>query len=111
MTCETNKEELKMDLTSINFSEFKNKKILITGGSTGIGAELTKAFAKQGAIVGLHYLSSENAANKVQLKLRILNSCQFTPFFEYSEQSSIETKYSEQLSVHSVLRMQRTKFN
>ena len=45
-----------MDTTSINFSEFKNKKILITGGSTGIGAELAKAFAKQGAIVGLHYL-------------------------------------------------------
>ena len=54
-----------MDLTSINFSEFRNKKILITGGSTGIGAELAKAFAKQGAIVGLHYLSSADAANQV----------------------------------------------
>ena len=65
MTSETNKEELKMDLTSINFSEFKKKKILITGGSTGIGAELAKAFAKQGAIIGLHYLSSEDAAKQV----------------------------------------------
>ena len=54
-----------MDSTSINFSEFKNKKILITGGSTGIGAELAKAFAKQGAIVGLHYLSSADAAKQV----------------------------------------------
>ena len=41
VTLETKKEELKMDLTSLNFSEFKNKKILITGGSTGIGAELS----------------------------------------------------------------------
>ena len=59
-----------MDLTSINFSEFKNKKILITGGSTGIGAELVRAFAKHGAIIGLHYLSSEEAANQVALEIR-----------------------------------------
>ena len=59
-----------MNPTSINFSEFENKKILITGGSTGIGAELAKAFAKQGAIVGLHYFASEDAANKVAAEIR-----------------------------------------
>ena len=59
-----------MNSKNINFSEFKNKKILITGGSTGIGAELAKAFAKQGAIVGLHYLASEDAANQVASEIR-----------------------------------------
>ena len=59
-----------MNSTSINFSEFKNKKILITGGSTGIGAALAKAFAKQGAIVGLRYLSSVDAANQVASEIR-----------------------------------------
>ena len=59
-----------MNSMSINFSEFKNKKILITGGSTGIGAELAKAFARQGAIVGLHYLSSEEAANQVASEIQ-----------------------------------------
>ena len=59
-----------MNSTSIKFSEFKNKKILITGGSTGIGAALAKAFAKQGAIVGLHYLSSVDAANQVASEIR-----------------------------------------
>ena len=54
-----------MESKNINFPEFKNKKILITGGSTGIGAELAKAFAKQGATVALHYLSSGDAANQV----------------------------------------------
>ena len=49
-----------MGSTSIQFSEFRTKKILITGASTGIGAELAKAFAKQGAILGLHYFSSED---------------------------------------------------
>ena len=59
-----------MNSKNINFSEFKNKKILITGGSTGIGAELAKAFAKQGAIVGLHYLASADAANQVASEIR-----------------------------------------
>ena len=59
-----------MNSKSINFSEFKNKKVLITGGSTGIGAELAKAFAKQGAIVGLHYLASAEAANQVASDIR-----------------------------------------
>lgn len=59
-----------MGSTSIQFSEFRNKKILITGASTGIGAELAKAFTKQGAIVGLHYLSSEDAAKTVASDIR-----------------------------------------
>lgn len=59
-----------MSLTIIQFSEFRNKKILITGASTGIGAELARAFTKQGAIVGLHYLSSEDAAQTVASEIR-----------------------------------------
>ena len=59
-----------MGSTSIQFSEFRNKKILITGASTGIGAELAKEFAKQGAIVGLHYFSSENAAKTVASEIQ-----------------------------------------
>ena len=59
-----------MGSTSIQFSEFRNKKILITGASTGIGAELAKAFTKQGAIVGLHYLSSEDAAQTLASEIR-----------------------------------------
>ena len=59
-----------MGSTSIQFSEYRNKKILITGASTGIGAELAKAFAKQGAIVGLHYFSSEDAAKTVASEIQ-----------------------------------------
>ena len=36
--------------------------VLITGASTGIGAELARAFAAQGALVGLHYNASQDAA-------------------------------------------------
>ncbi|WP_404405988.1 SDR family NAD(P)-dependent oxidoreductase [Pelagibacterium halotolerans] len=42
--------------------DLKDKAVLITGASTGIGAALARAFARQGAKVGLHYNSGiENA--------------------------------------------------
>lgn len=37
-------------------------RILITGASRGIGAATARAFAKQGAKLGIHYASDENAA-------------------------------------------------
>ena len=41
------------------FDEIKDKKVLITGASTGIGASTAKLFAENGAQVGLHYRSSQ----------------------------------------------------
>jgi 3-oxoacyl-[acyl-carrier protein] reductase len=51
-----------MSLKSIRLPELSGKSVLITGASTGIGAELARAFAAQGAKVGLHYNSSSDAA-------------------------------------------------
>lgn len=51
-----------MSLKSIKLPELSGKSVLITGASTGIGAELARAFAAQGAKVGLHYNSSSDAA-------------------------------------------------
>ena len=46
----------------MQISDLKDKAVLITGASTGIGAALARAFAAQGAWVGLHYNASLEAA-------------------------------------------------
>jgi 3-oxoacyl-[acyl-carrier protein] reductase len=49
--------------------ELAGKAVLITGASTGIGAALARAFAAQGARVGLHYNASEDAAKAVAYEI------------------------------------------
>lgn len=52
-------------MTNAILPELKGKAVLITGASTGIGAALAKAFGAQGAMVGVHYNSSQSAAEDV----------------------------------------------
>jgi len=52
-------------MTSNIFPELKNKAVLITGASTGIGAAVAKAFGAQGAMVGVHYHASQGPAEAV----------------------------------------------
>lgn len=51
-----------MPALSLVIPDLAGKAVLITGASTGIGAALARAFAAQGARVGLHYNSSVAAA-------------------------------------------------
>ena len=43
----------------------KDKGVLVTGGAGGIGSALCRTFAAEGALVGIHYLSSEERASKL----------------------------------------------
>jgi 3-oxoacyl-[acyl-carrier protein] reductase len=45
--------------------DLEGKGVLVTGASTGIGAALAKGFAAEGALVALHYNSSEAEAKAV----------------------------------------------
>jgi len=51
-------------------SDLKNKVVLITGASTGIGAAAARAFAQQGSKVVVHYNASEGAADAVAREVK-----------------------------------------
>ncbi len=52
-------------MTQLRLPDLAGKSILVTGASTGIGAALAKALGAQGAMVGVHYNSSQAAAEAV----------------------------------------------
>ena len=49
-------------MTDMRIPDLAGKAVLITGASTGIGAALARGFAAQGALVGVHYNASRDAA-------------------------------------------------
>jgi 3-oxoacyl-[acyl-carrier protein] reductase len=51
-------------------SDLKDKVVLITGASTGIGAAAARAFARLGSRVAIHYNASRAAAEEVAAEVR-----------------------------------------
>ena len=51
------------------YEDLKDKKVLVTGASRGIGAGIVKAFSQAGAKVFLHYRSDRQLAEKVASEL------------------------------------------
>lgn len=45
--------------------DLKGKRVLVTGGSSGIGAAVAKSFAAHGSAVAVHYFSGADAAKKL----------------------------------------------
>ena len=53
-------------LEQMQIGDLKDTKVLVTGGSTGIGAAVVRAFAAQGAHVVAHFHESEAAAQALR---------------------------------------------
>jgi 3-oxoacyl-[acyl-carrier protein] reductase len=54
----------------LQIDDLRNKSVLVTGASTGIGAALSRAFAQQGARVAVHWNSSAAAADALVQEIR-----------------------------------------
>ncbi|MDT0538953.1 SDR family oxidoreductase [Croceitalea sp. P059] len=68
--------------------DFKNKKVLITGSSRGIGKATAMAFAKKGAKVGINYRNNTKEAKKTLAEL----SGKGHHLFQYDVSKKEETK-------------------
>jgi 3-oxoacyl-[acyl-carrier protein] reductase len=54
----------------LRIDDLRNLSVLVTGASTGIGAALSRAFARQGARVAVHFNSNAAAADAVVQDIR-----------------------------------------
>lgn len=53
----------------IKMDSLKNKNVLVTGSSSGIGASIAESFAKEGANIGIHYWIGKEGAEDLADKL------------------------------------------
>jgi len=63
--------------------------VLVTGGSGGIGSEVVRAFAAEGAAVAIHFHSNEDAAKTLQSELAPINNCIMTICADLTQEEEV----------------------
>lgn len=84
--------------------EFKDKVVVITGGTRGIGAGLSEAFLKGGAIVYATYAGNDEKANAFKSSMAELGERLHLRKFDVSKKDEVEAFWSgltnEQEQIH-----------
>ncbi|MEK9627551.1 MAG: SDR family oxidoreductase [Nitrospinota bacterium] len=87
------------------FESIKDKKVLITGGSGGIGSCMSLLFAEQGAHVGIHYNVGEKESSELVDKIKKMgvNSAAFQADLTKESCQSIIPEFIDQFGGLDVL--------
>ena len=86
---------MSVQLSAFSIPDLAGKAVLVTGGSTGIGAALVEAYASQKCRVGLHYNASAEAAAKLANKLRDAGAEIFLVQGDFSASAEVERVVEE----------------
>jgi len=54
--------------------EFKDKRVIVTGGTKGLGKAIALSFAREGAWVGVNYSSDDKSASRTEAELEGLST-------------------------------------
>jgi 3-oxoacyl-[acyl-carrier protein] reductase len=81
-------------------SDLKNKVVLITGASTGIGAAAALAFAKAGSKLVVHYNESRDAAEGVAAQVKALGASVTLAGGDVMQEVSVKRIVAETMSAY-----------
>ncbi len=84
----------------INFPDLKDKKILITGASRGIGKEIAKSLAAQGAHVLFNHRGNEEKANILKAEFEACGGKASPLHFDVTNSAQIKTAIDAFTSEH-----------
>lgn len=84
-------------------SKLKNKVVLVTGASKGIGASIAKHFAAEGAKVIVNYVSSKEDADKVVLEITSKGGAAIAVQGDVSNESEVAKLFEKAKSTFGTL--------
>jgi 3-oxoacyl-[acyl-carrier protein] reductase len=79
---------------------FRDKVVLVTGGSRGIGKETSKRFARFGATVIVNYLNNKKAANSLMLEIGSMGGHAVLAKCDVSDANSVKSMVHELIELY-----------